>query len=133
MYTNDRVGLKSLEDQKPAALRRLEENCFSQGIRNLHQLNARQSRDPDYQTTCHYSLGAYFLLDLYEAWGEEALSAAMRELYLKLRDEGRPATEEEFQQVEEVIYQILLSNTPPGREDAFLEVYRQLHGGPYAD
>ena len=143
-YTYDQAGLKSLEDQKPAIWSWVEATCFDEGISNIHQLNEREFRDPGPPLTCNYSLGSYFLMELYEAVGEDALSATLREIYLEFRDqdhtvlteeEGRLVfvNEAELHRVEEVFYQTLLNKTPAGREDAFLEVYRRLHGGPHAD
>ena len=132
-YTYHRTGLESLQERKPTALRRVQDNCLSKGISTIQQLNERQYQDPDFDTLCHYSLGAYLLLNLYETLGEAVLSAALRELYLRFDDQPRPVTEEEFLEVEEEIYQAFLRNTPPGLEDAFHEVYDRLHGGPYPD
>ena len=141
-YTYDRAGLKSLEDQKPAIWSWVEATCFDEGIGNIHQLNERELLDPRRPLTCNYSLGSYFLMELYEAVGEEALSATIRALYREFHDQGHTVlieeegrlvfeNEEEFHRVEELFYQTLLENTPPERVDAFLEVYRRLHGGPY--
>ena len=53
-------------------------------------------------------------------WGEEAMSAALRELYLLFGETGdaKAVTEEE-------IYQAVLRNTPPGLQEEFLALYRQ--------
>ena len=62
------------------------------------------------------------MLSLYKTLGEEATSAALRELYLLFRETGdaKAVTEEE-------IYQAFLRNTPPGLEEEFLALYRQFH------
>ncbi len=144
LYTTDRAGLVSLEDQRSDLRRDVEAGCFKQGIRNIHELNEREFQDPRAPLECNYVLGAYFLLELYEAVGEDALSATMRALYLEFHDQDHTVVvegeernffkdENELRRVEEVFYQTLLENTPPERVDAFLEVYRRLHGGPYAD
>ncbi len=144
-YTYDQAGLESLEDLKPDIWNWVEQTCLKEGISNIHQLNEREFRDPGPPLQCNYSLGSYFLLELYEAVGEDALSATLRELYLEFRDQGHTAlepdeegrlvfvNEEEFHRVEEVFYQTLLEKTPPDRVEAFLEVYRRLHGGPHGD
>ena len=54
------------------------------------------------------------------------MSAALRELYLLPETEGREQGEEDF-------YRIFLKHTPPGLEDELRDLYRRLHGGPYAD
>ena len=123
MYIREeRAGTGDIENQHPGAVLRLQENCYSHGIRSLQQLNELQSSEPDLETICHYSLGAYFLLSLYTMLGEEATSAALRELYLLFRETGdaQAVTEEE-------IYQAFLRNTPLGLEDEFLALYRQFH------
>ena len=122
MYIREnRDGLGDIENQHSGASLRLQENCYSRGIRSLQQLNELQSSEPDLQTTCHYSLGAYFLLSLYKTLGEEATSAALRDLYLLSQSEGSAAV------TEEEIYQAFLRNTPPGLEDEFLALYREFH------
>lgn len=124
MYIREHVrepaGVESLEYQEPGAWGRVHENCYDRGVGNIQQLNERQSLEPDWQTTCHYSLGAYLLLSLYETLGEGATSAALRDLFLLFQAEGRPVTEEE-------IYEAFLRNTPPGLEEEFLALYRQFH------
>ena len=122
MYIREeRAGTGDIENQHSGAVLRLQENCYSRGIRSLQQLNELQSSEPDLETTCHYSLGAYFLLSLYETLGEEAVSAALRELYLLFQSEGSASV------TEEEIYQAFLRNTPLGLEDEFLALYRQFH------
>ena len=115
------------------AERRVERHCLDRNISTINELNQRQIEDPGYETICHYSFGSYFLLHLYETLGEEALSAALRELYLQYQGEPRPVTEEEFAQYEEAIYHAFLRHTPPQLVAAFHEVYDRIHGGPRPD
>ena len=133
LYTYHRIGLESLQEGKPAALRRVQHNCLRRGLSTIQQLNERQIQAPDFQAICHYSLGAYLLLNLYETLGEAVLSAALRDLYLRFQGEPRPVTEEEFLVFEEEIYEAFLRNTPPELVDAFHEVYKEIHGRPYAE
>ena len=58
---------------------------------------------------------------MYEILGEEAMSAAMRELYLLHIERDSPVAEGE-------IYRVFLAHTPPGKEADFREAYRRLHG-----
>ena len=123
MYIREkRTGQGDLKHQKPHARERVIENCYKQGITNIRQLNERQSREPELQTTCHYNLGGYLLLRVYETLGEEATSAALREIFLLAQSEGRRVNEEE-------VYQAFLKSTPPGLEAEFRALYRELHGG----
>ncbi len=85
-YTSDRVGLKSLEAQKPIT-RELVDNCFNQGMRNIQELNEAQESAP--LLDCNYWMGAYFLLNLLETLGEEAMSSALRELSLLMKPDTR--------------------------------------------
>ena len=123
-YTNDRVGIESLEDRKPTAWNLVETNCLKEGIQNIADLLERRKSDPRH--VCNYSLGAYFLLSLLETLGEEATGAALGELFLLTVSENRSVTEEE-------IYRAFLKHTPAGLEEEFRDIYRRLHGGPYAD
>ena len=129
------TGREYPEDRRSTAQDRVQKYCHNQGISTIQQLNAQQVQDSDilrFPTICHYGLGSYFLLRLYETLGEDVLSAALRELYLRYQGEPRPLTREEFAHYERAIYQAFLRNTPPELRDAFHDVYREIHGGPYA-
>ena len=125
-YSKERVGLLSLQGRKPRSWERAQEQCVRKGISNIRELSEKQMDKPFPPHLCDYFLGEHFLLSLYETLGGEATSAALRELYLLYRSEGRPVIEEE-------IYQAFLRHTPPELIDALHEVYDRLHGGPYAD
>ena len=74
---------------------------------------------------CNYDLGERFLLATYAALGQEAVSAALRDLYIQSLF---------FVYLdEETIYQAFLSNVPAGSEEAFKTAYRRYHGGPIVD
>ena len=82
MYIREkRAGVGDIEYQEPAAWWRVQENCLRHSMGNIQQLNERQALEPDWQATCHYGLGTYLLLSLYQALGEEAISAALREIF----------------------------------------------------
>ncbi len=72
---------------------------------------------------CHYEIGEILLLHLYESFGLESVSGALRDLHLLAKSERRPVSEAE-------IYQAFLANTPSGQEAEFNELYQRLHGGP---
>ena len=150
MYANDRAGLKSLEEERSELWSRVEEDCVNKGVETILQLREQHSGIfegvPDL-FTCSYSLGAYFLLELYNALGEEALLTAMQTYFLEFQylgtstivvEEGGipvPGVHEEALRVEEVFFDALLKNASPEQEEAFVEIYRRLYGdgGPYAD
>ena len=112
-YTMTRVGLRSFAERENY----LEEydlpECIELGFRNIQELLDKGG---------HACLGEFILVSLFNLLGEEATSAALRELYLMSGEQG----EEDF-------YRIFLKHTPAGLEDEFRDLYRWLHGGPYAD
>ena len=112
-YTMTRVGLRSFAERENY----LEEydlpECIELGFRNIQELLDKGG---------HACLGEFILVSLFNLLGEEAMSAALRELYLMSGEQG----EEDF-------YRIFLKHTPLGLEDEFRDLYRWLHGGPYAD
>ncbi len=71
---------------------------------------------------CSYTFGNHFLLALYLELGQEMVSGALADLY-RLAISGDEITED-------VIYQALLSNTPPGLEQRFRDLYQEIHGRP---
>ncbi len=91
-------------------------DCVEQGYRNIQELLDKDG------PPC---LGELFLDSLLQLLGEDAMSGAVRELYL-MRTEGREPTEED-------VYRIFLKHTPAGLEDEFRDIYKRLHAGPYAD
>ena len=96
--------------------------CFNNGVTTIAAL----AESSEFQNPCGYALGQYFLTHLYDAMGLAALSSAMRELYERYLNHQYHPTEEQ-------VYRIFLKHTAPDREAAFLDVYRQLHGGPFLD
>ena len=85
----------------------------------------RRVSEDDHFWGCRYPMGENLLFAVYDAIGEGAMSAAVRELYLQSRDSGQPATEED-------IYRAFLKHTPYDKKEAFLDVYQRLHGGAFA-
>ncbi len=72
---------------------------------------------------CLYRLGRNFMHAVLDTIGEEAMSAALREYLLERSDSS--------DENEEILYRALLDHAPSDRKDAFQEIYRALHGGPY--
>ena len=111
-YTMTRVGLRSFAERENY----LEEydlpGCIESGFRNIQELLDKGG---------HACLGEFFLVSVFNLLGEEATSAALKELYL-MPDKS-----------EEDLYRIFLKHTPHGLEDEFRDLYRRLHGGPAAD
>ena len=69
-------------------------------------------------------MGENFMHAVLETIGEEAMSSALREHFLAL-DNNR-------HDFEQAIYRAFLKHAPPDRKEDFQEIYRTLHGGPYA-
>ena len=124
-YVDDRAGGLSLTDRKAAVARSLTA-CTDAGVENISHLISLY--DPLRDTPgCAYTMGENFLHQAVDAIGEKSVAAALRELFhlIPSRDSLLlPGTEEE-------IHRVFLSNTPPGREDAFRDIYRRYHGGVY--
>ena len=95
-YTMTRVGLRSFAERE----KYLEDydlpECIELGFRNIQELLDKGG---------HACLGEFILVSLFNLLGEEATSAALRELYLMSGEQG----EEDF-------YRIFLKHTPPGLE-----------------
>ena len=73
--------------------------------------------------SCPYDLGLSFLLGIHNTLAPEMAAVSLRELYLAAKASGRTVSEEE-------IYQSFLSNTPPGLEEQFRNLYHYEHGRP---
>ncbi len=125
-YVMDWVGLDSLEVRLPTARKLVRDNCHNQGVRNISKLIERFKDWSDPIFICNYSLGAYFLHNLFDLMGQDAMSAAFRDLLLLQKSTGRQLTEEE-------IYQTFKSSVPRGREDSFNEAYTLWHGGEFIE
>ena len=125
-YVRDQIGQESLEVRTQTARTLLRDNCHNQGVSKISKLIERLEERPDSLFVCNYSLGAYFLHNLFDLMGEDAMSAALRDLLLLQKSTGERLTEEE-------IYQTFRENVPRGRVDRFNEAYRQWHGGEFIE
>ena len=97
--------------------------CANEGLENIQQA---LDHSDESNSGCHYTLGANFLTQLFKLLGQETMSAALRELYLQPELKGRDLSEEDF-------YRTFLKHTPSELRGEFRDLYRRLHGGPYAD
>ncbi len=125
-YVRDQIGQESLEVRTQTARTLVRANCHNQGVSKISKLIEQLEERADSLFLCNYSLGAYFLHNLFDRLGEQAMAAAFRDLLLLQKTTGKQLTEEE-------IYQTFRENVPRGREDAFNEAYRQWHGGWFID
>ena len=131
-YVNDLKGVEDLAVRAVDVASRAFRDCVdgSDSIENLWYLIHVYG---DRRTGCHYGMGESFLLSAYVTIGEEAMSAAMRELYLSDEEYDRTGDSGQGRRTtEEAIYDAFLKHAPAAQKEAFRDLYRRLHGGPYA-
>ena len=125
-YVHEKTGYLDLTERRRDVQGKILWRCGSYGVSNIHEWNQAAEKlgfglwDSELQW-CAYPVGEVFLLGVYEILGEEAMSAAMRELYLLHTERDSPLTEGD-------IYQIFLTHTPKGKEADFQDIYQRLHG-----
>ena len=128
-YIRDRMGVESIEDKLLVLEEQVERACYEQRIPNLLELNNREGFYLDESPLrCTYVFGEYFFLRLHQLLGEQALSAALREMHNRFT-----LTELDVRLRGKDIYQIFLNHTPPGKETEYRDLFRRLHGGPWPD
>ena len=125
-YVADAKGIKSISEKSAEVSEHAEWSCRETGELE----NIRHSRFID-QTTfkfgisrCTYTLGQEFLLQTFEAIGEDALSAALRELQVP------PGDETDGPEAELRIRDTLARHAPSDRRSEFTDLYRRLYGTP---
>ena len=126
-YVHERTGQLVYSDRWNAVLRKRDWRCSDFGVSNIHEWN-QAAEDLGEEATwdsgliwCAYPLGEALLLSMYDILGEEAMKAAMGQLYQYHERDGL---------TESQIHQVFLAHTPPGREADFHEAYQRLHGDP---
>ena len=121
-----RMGIRSMEEVRAGISPDIHYSCTPEGIATISDaLSADQSSGREYPSICTRALGLSFLHEAFDLMGEEGMTAALRELSTLVELRGDAA--------EEAVFRTLLSHTPPDRQEEFRELYRRLHGGPYAD
>lgn len=95
-----------------------------------------------YRGNCHYFMGENLLHALVETMGEVEMRAALHELHelhlqhhelhLHLIELSKGLESYDHAQ-ENLIYLTFLKHTPSEKKEAFRNLYRRLHGGPYED
>ena len=119
-----RIGLAEFPSSKTSKAQ-ARQICGFENIRHLQFV-----KDSSWEwavnepSGCFYSMGENFMHAVLETIGEEAMSSALREHFLAL-DNNR-------HDFEQAIYRAFLKHAPPDRKEDFQEIYRTLHGGPYA-
>ena len=124
----DRLGVQDLSSTRDQAARSaercLEEMKFENIRHYAFMFDNRRESGIVVSRACLYRLGRDFLHTVFDTIGEEAMSAALRE-YLSERTDSPSENEG-------MLYRAFLDHAPSDRKGAFQEIYRTLHGGPYA-
>ena len=129
-YFNDQTGVQDLADRATELVSGLG-HCIegSDSLENIWHLIHIYGDD---RTGCHYAMGENYLLNVFMTVGEEAMSSALRELYLLDREHDRTGDSGQGRRAtDEAIYDAFLKHAPTDRKEAFRDLYRRLHGGPY--
>ena len=115
-YIEDKQGVAPHESRLRQMETTLDYCKEDSGIENIMHFSQRPFF---FDRGCAYYQGEELLLHLYAAIGEEAMRAALKELYLSSLD-GIPTEEE--------IYDSFSRHAPAGSSEAFDAVYSLLHG-----
>ena len=113
-YTVARTGGERLEER--LAYLESSERCAE---------NIWDHVNPYRRGRCDYELGEKFLLGMYAALGPDAVSAALRELYLQTVISHRLSHDS--------IYHAFQSNVPVVKEESFRTAWLRYHGSPVID
>lgn len=119
-------GTRSLGEYRREVRRRLQRQCGE--FENLTHYLPNTKDYPITLRPCDYYMGENLFLGIYDTIGKSAFSSALRDLYQKVRTSS-VQSERPF---EVLIYETFLEHAPEEKKGAFIEVYQQLHGGPFA-
>ena len=128
-YVKDRVGVESLESRRANLRKRVDGNCRSDEVRNIHDLGEPGFfLQADSRSRCFYSMGEEFLAELSLSLGLHTTSGALRELLQAIHSLDRSVP----LQTKDIVL-AWWNNTPPERWEDFRRLFRQMHGGPVAE
>ena len=130
-YVNEQTGREDITNRKSELLW-----CFDyyENIRHndyIHENIYGWAPGGDGPSPCHYVMGELLLIDIFETIGGEAMSSALREIYVPYNDffisEGmiQPPTDEE-------VFLAFQKYAPEDRKVKLIDVYQRLHGGAFA-
>ena len=125
-YVASKLGFQSMEAHRAEASTSVQRDCSRDDIATIrHSLFVDRHFRIYNPSDCTRSLGLQFLHHAFELMGEERIAVALRDL--------SALHETRTEAAKEAIFRTLLSNTHPDRQEEFRDLYRRLHGGPYAD
>ena len=128
-YIRDKTGVESINDRLLALEEHVKWACYDHGIPNLLELDEREGFYVDQSPIfCTYAFGEYFFLRLHQLLGQEAVSAALRDMHLRFT-----LTDLDVRLRGKDIYLIFLEHTPPEKIEDYRDLFRKLHGGPWPD
>ncbi len=123
----------------PPSLAGANRGCPALGIRTVQEsIDFRAAefaagRGVRPNADCAYTTGETFFLEMYLALGRDVVSSYMRELY-KAGERTRDEETGSYSWLsEDEVFRIMFTHTPTEKQDRFLELYRQFHGGPIPD
>ena len=126
-YIDDRTGVHTMAVHKTEVSVYVQDICIRNGLENIRHLTYLFDLvylSASWPPRCVYLMGEHFLINIFETIGEDAMSAALRELYLQSYDSGQAADEG-------AIYNAFLKHTPDDRKEDLRDLYRKLHGGAF--
>ncbi len=126
-YARDALGQETLEERRANLIEDTRRECWSRGIDTISDLYHLREVDPGRAADrgiCDYAFGELFIMEMYLRLGHDAVSAAMRQLYVDAGDSGwiKPITDQR-------IYDAFLANTPQDKLEDFHNLFDDIHGG----
>ncbi len=139
-YVADTLGVETIADRRARLSQDVTYWAEEEGLENVaHFVHYDQLGEnwgyPSKFAHTPYQLGEHLLHNLTDVMGQDAMSAALRELHIPARTyfptSGPDGTGETPNITEEGIYDIFLKYTSPGRKEEVQDVYSRLHGGAF--
>ncbi len=126
-YARDALGQETLDERRADLLEDTERECWSWRIANISEYyHIQETNRPlaERRSICIYAFGELFLMEMYLLLGHDAVSTAMRQLYVDARDSDwqDPITDQK-------IYDAFLANTPQDKLEDFHNLFDDIHGG----
>ena len=130
-YVKDQSGIQPIADRKATVSQRVRSRCFDLNeIENIRHYAYVWGRSRGLVEDCIYEMGEILLLKVFEIFGEDIMVSALGELYGLML--GRGSFEGGEREMEELVFDTFLKNTPQELQPRFRDLYHLLHGGPYA-